>query len=99
MNHFNIMYHSLFQIKEFRDNIFHILVLSVSCFAKPIYHRKKKQKECGCVINTHCTPIKFSKYYPATNGKAGGQTTKKVKEPLYKTYEKGDDISYRLFRI
>ena len=48
-------------------------------------------------INTHCTPIKFSKYYPATNGKAGGQTTKKVKEPLYKTYEKGDDISYRLF--
>ena len=32
-------------------------------------------------INTHCTPIKFSKYYPTTNGKAGGQTTKKVKEP------------------
>ena len=50
-------------------------------------------------INTHCTPIKFSKYYPTTNGKAGGQTTKKVKEHLYKTYEKGDDISYRLFRI
>ena len=33
-------------------------------------------------INTHCTPIKFSKYYPTTNGKAGGQTTKKVKEPI-----------------
>ena len=33
-------------------------------------------------INTHCTPIKFSKYYPTTKGKAGGQTTKKVKEPL-----------------
>ena len=30
-------------------------------------------------INTHCTPIKFSKYYPTTNGKAGGQTTKKLK--------------------
>ena len=49
--------------------------------------------------NTFPQEGQLSKYYPTTNGKAGGQTTKKVKEPLYKTYEKGDDISYRLFRI
>ena len=49
--------------------------------------------------NTFPQEGQLSKYYPTTNGKTGGQTTKKVKEPLYKTYEKGDDISYRLFRI
>lgn len=49
--------------------------------------------------NTFPQEGQLSKYYPTTNGKAGGQTTKKVKESLYKTYEKGDDISYRLFRI
>ena len=39
--------------------------------------------------NTHCTPIKFSKYYPTTNGKAGGvKPLKKLKSPYIKLMKK-----------